>query len=301
MSDYAYIEEDDFLENPAPRLPICLCLDFSSSMNSLTSKDGNYNVVGEPKLVDGKMVQKVEGEGLTTRKEALLKAVNEFREAIKQEPQAVCSVELSVVTFNDQVKSLSPFVNVFNMDSIKYPKAVGKTHMYTGIQVALDMIEARKHEYQDNGIDHYQPWIVLITDGVPCGEDPKEISYALARLKNKVEHKKVSLISICVKDDDRALRKLAELVNGIPPIQIKSTDFSTWFRFLSQSAVQVSSSAYIEVSDEEPSIAKQVIELAAEEGNVEGKTIIMDENNNAHTFSMASIQSEKKSWDSIVK
>ena len=47
--------------------------------------------------------------------------------------------------------------------------ANGNTPMGEGVRLALDLLDKRKQEYKDKGVDYYQPWLVLMSDGQPNG------------------------------------------------------------------------------------------------------------------------------------
>ncbi len=42
--------------------------------------------------------------------------------------------------------------------------------MGAGVEQALNILEKRKAEYSSKGVDYYQPWMVLMTDGYPTDD-----------------------------------------------------------------------------------------------------------------------------------
>ena len=126
----------DFVENPEPRCPVVLLLDTSGSMV-------NNNAI-----------------------EQLNKGIQSFKQAIAQDPVASLRVESAIITFNSSVKIVQNFVI---MDEFNPPlfTAEGTTSMGQAIEQGLDLVESRKNEYKNNGIDFYRPWVFLITDGEP--------------------------------------------------------------------------------------------------------------------------------------
>ncbi len=135
MSDLMTLREEDLITNPATRLPVCLCLDTSSSM------------FGEP--ID-----------------ELNRGVEYFFEAIKEDEIARYSVELSIVTFSSTAEKILDFANI-DRQTFNPLSASGSTSMGEGVNLALDLLQQRKKEYSDKGVDYYQPWLVLMTDGYP--------------------------------------------------------------------------------------------------------------------------------------
>ncbi len=55
------------------------------------------------------------------------------------------------------------------------------------------MLQPRKREYKDNGITYYRPWVFLITDGAPYGEDAYLLTQAAQRVKEEETNKRVAL------------------------------------------------------------------------------------------------------------
>ena len=134
MSDLL-ISAQDLVDNPTPRVPICLVLDSSYSMS------------GEP--ID-----------------ELNSGVKLFFESVKNDEVAQWSAEICVITFGGFAKKLLDFEGIQNQ-SIPTLSADGNTPMDDGVNMALDLLDARKREYSDKGVDYYQPWMVLMTDGEP--------------------------------------------------------------------------------------------------------------------------------------
>ena len=60
--------------------------------------------------------------------------------------------------------------------------------MGEAINLALDMLESRKSEYSDSGVDYYQPWLVVMTDGQPNG-NIRELETAIMRTTNLIVEK----------------------------------------------------------------------------------------------------------------
>jgi len=133
--DLMILRQQDLVSNPTTRLPVCLCLDVSYSMSG--------NPIRE-----------------------LQKGVEYFFKAIKDDEIARYSVELSIVVFQSDATVILNFANI-DRQRIPSLSANGSTSMGKGVNLALDILEERKKEYSDKGVDYYQPWMVLMTDGYP--------------------------------------------------------------------------------------------------------------------------------------
>lgn len=52
--------------------------------------------------------------------------------------------------------------------------------MGKAVNLALDMLENRRQDYKNVGVQYYHPWLVLMTDGRPNGS-----AYELARASSR--------------------------------------------------------------------------------------------------------------------
>jgi uncharacterized protein YegL len=127
-----------FAENPDPRCPCVLLLDVSSSMEGAPIAELNAGL-------------------------------NAYKDELAADSLAAKRVEVALISFGGEVKLISDFspVNGFLPQLLK---ADGDTPMGEAITRALDMIQARKQLYKQNGVQFYRPWVFLITDGAPTDE-----------------------------------------------------------------------------------------------------------------------------------
>jgi len=200
-------EELEFTDNPAPRLAVCLCLDTSGSMSG----------------------EKLDG---------LNSGIQQFLEAVRNEPRARDSVEVAVVTFDDTAELVADFSTV---ERIAVPPllAGGSTALGAGVRLALDQLALRKARYGSAGIEYYQPWLVLMTDGRPT--DPQAVADAARRAAQQVQERKLTVMAIGI-GADADLAALQPLSPKRPPVRLKGLAFRELFEWLSRSAVRVSES-----------------------------------------------------------
>lgn len=178
------LRKEDLVNNPAPRVPICLCLDTSGSMGAV--EEGGIRT-GETLYEDGKEWSLVTGG--RSRIDELQKGVKHFYESIREDEMAALSAEICIVTFDSEAKCILDFANIERQGTIPQLEAIGDTSMGEGVNLALDLLEQRKDEYKDKGVDYYQPWLVLMTDGFPNGNQG-ELTRAINRTVDLVNQKK---------------------------------------------------------------------------------------------------------------
>lgn len=151
-----FFGEDDLITNTSSRLPVCLCLDISGSMQ----KDDAISALNE--------------------------GVSAFYDAIRADEQARNSCEIAIVTFNSEVTVAEEFSTVDKKEKVCF-KAEGGTALAHAVNKALDLLEERKNSYKANGVDYYQPWLVIITDGKPGDSD--DVPEAQSRTRKLSEKK----------------------------------------------------------------------------------------------------------------
>jgi len=197
--------ERDFIDNTEPRCPCVLLLDTSASMN---------------------------GDALL----ALNAGIREFKRQLVQDPLAMRRVEVAIVTFNSTVTVIQEFVTP---DIFDPPKLIaeGLTHMAEGIHMALSLIYQRKAQYRQNGIAYYRPWVFLITDGEPQGEEDSMVESAAERIREEEAHKQVAFFGVGV---ERANMKRLQHLLVRTPLKLHGLNFRDMFIWLSASMKRVS-------------------------------------------------------------
>ncbi len=219
-------------------LPICLCLDTSRSM--LRKTGGADRATGE--------------HIGPTRLELLNQGVQKFVEELFNSEAASCAVEIAVVSFDDTARVEMDFSRVeqceFDRQSrlissgrLQIPelKAGGsKTAMCEGIKLSLELMKKCKEDYRRYGVDYYQPWLVLITDGI--NTDPDDVFVQIKQqISDLVTEGKLWVYPFAV-----GTKAGARALEGISPEQpvlpLEFTALPKVFNKMSEGAVRISSS-----------------------------------------------------------
>ena len=228
---------DDLENNPTPRVPVCLCLDTSGSMGRIVR--GQTVNTGKTMFKDGKTWNIVEG-GVSAIDD-LNEGVNEFFQAIRSDEVAVYSAEISIITFGGRKPEiLSPFATVDQHNQTFNMRADGDTYMGEAVNMALDCLEKRKQEYKQKGVDYFQPWLVLMTDGTPNGSQ-QELNTAISRVQRMVKDGKLTVFPMGV-GPEADMSVLAKFSPKRSPMKIRETKYKEFFTWLSQSVVATSQS-----------------------------------------------------------
>jgi len=204
MKDSYSLLDTDLVENPTPRVPVCLVLDTS------------YSMKGAPIL-------------------ALNNGIRHFFEAIRENDYARFSVEITIVEFGGKATKILDFQSV---DKSRIPTLIasGGTPMGTAVGMATDLLESRKKEYQAAGVDYHQPWLVLMTDGQPTDE----IEEVASKVKRMVKGRRLTIFPIGIgKDAD--LDTLEKFSPTQEPVLLQGLKFHEFFGWLSESVSVVSS------------------------------------------------------------
>ena len=204
------IDDMELANNPNTRIPICIALNTSGSM-------------------DGKKIDE------------LNRGVNIFLKTIFEDEITRYSADIAILTFGGTVEKVLDFGAV---EDIKLPKflARGGTPMGEAVLEALDMLEDRKKQYQKNAVTYWQPWLVLMTDGAATdGEHaiPNKVAMAAEKTCDLVKNKKLTLFSIII--EPGTSDELEKFCGKLAPLDgVKFEEFFVW---LSQSVSVVSESS----------------------------------------------------------
>lgn len=201
------IRFEDLLQNPTSRVPIALCLDVSSSM---------------------------EGEPIAE----LNSGVRLFFDALRADPIATASAEVAIITFSDEPRMELDFQGLDRIGQPPTLEASGMTDLGGGVMLALDALENRKREYQATGVDYFQPWLVLMTDGAPTTQTHQQAAPRVCELES-LGKLVVFPIGIGTGAD---MAVLAQFSKRKRPLRLQGLNFTQFFEWLSKSVVRVSQS-----------------------------------------------------------
>lgn len=202
------IHKDDLLSNPTNRVPIGLCLDVSPSM------------MGEP-------IQEL-NEG-----------VGQFFSALREDRVARLSAEVAIVTFSGSAEVALDFQSLERVESPPTVEIGGEsTNLGAGVSLALGILEDRKAVYREAGIDYFQPWLVLMTDGQPTTDE-----HLRAGPRSRALERDGKLVVFPIGIGPGAdMGVLAMFSEKRQPLRLKGLNFAQFFEWLSKSVVRVSQS-----------------------------------------------------------
>lgn len=156
--------------------------------------------------------------------------LQKFKEDCEKDIVTSNRLEVSIVTFNSEVKVNSTFRLLTDQEMPKL-NASGSTKLVDGVKRAIQVLETRKAWYKETGQTYYRPYIILITDGYP---DPDQDIDALAKtIANDIEKKHYNFWSFGVRGAD--MKILEQITTGFKPLPIKGIEFSKFFKWLSSS------------------------------------------------------------------
>lgn len=125
----------EFAENPEPRCPVVLILDTSPCTHC---ESGPI--------------------------EALYQGMPEFSQIIQSDPVAALRADIAIVVCGLQNQVVFNFTNGTDFYPPELPPIYEKSYS-SSINLALDMIEARKQSYRDGGIPYYRSLVYFLADG----------------------------------------------------------------------------------------------------------------------------------------
>ncbi len=177
-------DQAEFADNPEARCSIVLILDVSGSMA---------------------------GAKIDTVNRALVK----FRDIIREDSVTALRADVAVIEFDHEPR-VYDFVNGADFEApVLTPQ--GGTNFSRPINVALDLIEARKQSYRDGGVAYYRSLAYFLTDGLP-DEDPADLDSAARRLAQVEENRGVAFFSYIIGED-----------KGYPEWQVRGEENVTRF------------------------------------------------------------------------
>lgn len=227
----------EFSNNTNARLPVLFLLDASSSMNGIVR--GDHQQVLRQEYSDGINWNIVTGDNLITRMDELNTGLQRFVSDILADPLAKLAADVAVITFARTVATVKEFGPIRESDTgLKISTSQeNETLLGEAVELALAELDNRKRTYREHGVEYYQPWLVVMTDGVPTSARHRELE---GRLKELMAARKLSVFVFGIARAD--LSELCSISPGRPPMQINDQKFTELFSWLSRSVRMVSMS-----------------------------------------------------------
>lgn len=227
----------EFSNNTNARLPVLFLLDASSSMNGIVRGD-NQQVLSQEHS-DGINWDIVTGDNLVTRMDELNTGFQRFVSDILADPLAKLAADVAVMSFARTVTTVKEFGPIRESDSeLKITTSrENETLLGEAVELALAELDSRKRTYREHGVEYYQPWLVVMTDGVPTSSRHRELQ---DRLKELSASRKLSVFVFGIGRAD--MSELSYISPGRPPMQVNDQKFTDLFAWLSRSVRMVSMS-----------------------------------------------------------
>lgn len=207
--DSIRVEMEDFIENTANRVPICIVVDTSFSMNN------NKRIVHV-------------NNGIQT-----------FIKNSAEDEYAVDSLDLCIIAFDgDDAIIAYPFTNVAKLQSMFQPlKANGLTPLGRAVELGLQQIDEVMRNYTAQGITVFRPWLIIMSDG----EATDDTDAVARKVREQVSQRKIKIKCIDMGDGD-GKGDLYKFTNDGTVDTISSFQIENFFMMLSRSAVALSAS-----------------------------------------------------------
>jgi len=208
-NEITYDENNNiFADNPDDRCPFVLVADTSYSMSG-------------------------------HRINALNKGIKELYNELNTDVLCKRRIDLSIVKCGGTAEVIQPMITIQDICDGQIPEfqASGGTPMDESLNHALDQVESRKAELNENRIKYYKPLIVIITDGQFDLSDKTK-----ARLHQSENANGHRILPIGVGKDADAQSLANTSVEGLA-LLLDDVDFGEIIEFLSSSLKSVSNSS----------------------------------------------------------
>ncbi len=216
-ADY-YAQYDNTLANGEARIPICICVDTSRSMNILTNPDSDLIIEESEHFTDGNKVRTARAKytwvKLITRMDRLHTVMSTMLEKMQKNPIIAKSAVVSIISFDQFADCYVEFTDVNRISSdAPYNLRVGydKTNVAKGINMALDRLDQMLSMNSNAGNDAYKPVLIFMSDGTPT--DGQDADSARIRVRQRSEEDRLNVIPICIcgnQEGERWLKGLSK-------------------------------------------------------------------------------------------
>ncbi|NNP71698.1 tellerium resistance protein TerY [Acinetobacter defluvii] len=159
--------------------------------------------------------------------------------ALRQDPYALESVHLSVITFDIQAKIYLPLTP---LDQVQLPEieipSVGATFMGAALELLAEDVQKNIKKTTEEQKGDWRPLLFLMTDGSPSDV------YAYQQIIPTIQQLNFATIVACAAGPKAKTEALQQLTNQVVVLDsMDSSSFASFFKWVSASVVAGSSSA----------------------------------------------------------
>ncbi|MDR2546719.1 MAG: VWA domain-containing protein [Lachnospiraceae bacterium] len=180
----------------------------------------------------------MEGEAIDN----LNQAIKDFRKHLASDEMVQKCLDICIVSFNSEAKVVVPFTPISQMEPITLT-VDGTTAMSKGIHLAIDQLKERNRFYNELGTPVYIPWLFMITDGLPDGNDDIESARERIELEeSKGSQGKLRFLALGVPGYDKNTLVKLTMHQGENPriMELGDFDFAPVLRWIAESMKVIS-------------------------------------------------------------
>lgn len=212
-----YRQRESIISNGEARIPICFCVDTSSSMSIvINDKSDLREVRGTNRSDDGNNVVSVEPKypwiKLVTRMQELQKVLSTMLGKMRSNDIIAKSAVICIITFDLFADPHIEFTDIGGIytDSLNNIR-IGKdrTNVSKGLKMALDRIDQWILANSNAGNENYKPVLIFMSDGQATDGRDAELAREEVRQRSEANDLKVIPIGIGNGIDERWLRGLS--------------------------------------------------------------------------------------------
>jgi uncharacterized protein YegL len=226
-------------QNYEPKYPIVMVLDVSGSMSRSTGNPDDKNVTHIDMANGGLKI---------------------FAQDVLADDIASNRLELCIISFGCDTRLELDF-ELIKYIEMPVLKTRGTTALVDAMHSAIERLEQRKQYYRSFTQQYYRPYIILITDGYPNGD--QDIKGLSQRIGNDLEQKKYHFLPIGVRGADmEMLTRLAcpeKLHASLPVMKLTGTTFAKLLEYLTSPFVKIPNVRNREIIDIE--LPQSIIKL----------------------------------------
>lgn len=161
----------------------------------------------------------------------LNRGLQDFYAAIEEDLIAANRLEVSIITFGSNIKTIQEPALIDNFD-MPMLNIGGTTRLVDAVRQSIRKTEERKQWYKETGQPYYRPIMVLITDGEP--DSDQDVRGLSSEIQAAVDAKKFTFWGLGVKGfNHEVLNHICP--NNAPALPLSGYKFSEFFKWLSNS------------------------------------------------------------------